>query len=95
MAKHIQTINDLKIFITDNIRQRREAVAEMYSSDEEREAVEQELRNLESMARTPQSVFTYAKWYSTNNELILLESILWKLKDLERNLCRAKSQNGK
>lgn len=95
MAKQIRTIDDLRQFIADNICQRREAAGEMYSSDEERENAEQELRILEAQAHTPQSVFKYAKWYSLHNELIVLESILWKLKDIEREQWKGKTGNSK
>lgn len=95
MAKQIQTIDDLKQFIADNICQRREAAGEIYSSDDERENAEQELRILEARAHTPQAIFKYAKWYSLNNELIVLESILWKLKDIERTQWNGKTGNAK
>lgn len=93
MSKCVLTIDDLKQYIADNIRRRREDVAKIYSSDEERERIEQELRALEIKAQMPQAISDYAKWYSTNNELIVLESILWRIKDLEHNLCLAKSHS--
>ena len=87
----VRTISDLKVFIADNIRHRRGEVAEIYSSDAEREDMEQQLRVLESAARMPGAIFNYAKWYSMNSELIILENILWKLKTIERHLCEVKT----
>lgn len=73
-------IDILKIFIADKIRQRKGELASIYNSAEEQQAQLEVLKVLEATAQAQR----YAKWCSGNNEIIVLESILRKIKEIEQ-----------
>lgn len=77
-------IDILKVFIADKIKERTEEVNAVYMTEAERLAQLEELRVLEQQARQTGKVLRFAKWYSGNNEIIVLESILRKVKEIER-----------
>lgn len=81
--KQNMAIDLLKVFISDKIQQRRGEVASLYNSAEEQGEQLEELRQLEVTSQIKKSVFNYAKWYSGNNEIAVLEIILCKLKEIE------------
>lgn len=73
-------IDILKVFIADKIRQRKGELASIYNSAEEQQAQLEVLKVLEATAQAQR----YAKWCSGNNEIIVLESILRKIKEIEQ-----------
>lgn len=77
-------LEQLKVFIADRIQQRRADIEAVYGSEEEQAAQLEELRKLEVSARAQSSIFNYAKWYAGCNEIIVLENILWEVKELEK-----------
>lgn len=78
-----QVIDLLKTFISDKIRQRKDEIATLYSSSDEQQAQFEQLRRLEVESHLRNAVFKYAKWYADNNEVIVLEGILQKVKEME------------
>ena len=82
--KNTEMIETLKLFITDKIKARRDEVFAIYATSEEQERQLEELRVLSQQAQQTKALFNYAKWYSSNNEIIVLEKVLQKVKEIER-----------
>lgn len=79
-----QTIDLLKTFISDKICQRKNENTTVYSSSDEQQAQFEQLRRLEVESHLQNAIFKYAKWYAGNNEIIVLEGILLKVKEIEQ-----------
>lgn len=90
--KHNETIEQLKVFISDKIKQRKGEVSTIYSSVEEQQAQLEQLRRLEVEARLQNTVFKFAKWYAGGNEIVVLEGILQKVKEIEQEY-KAKNES--
>lgn len=82
--KNTEMIETLRLFIADKIQARRDEVLTIYATPEEQERQIEELRVLSQQAQQTKALFNYAKWYSANNEIIVLEKVLQKVKEIER-----------
>lgn len=79
----METVDLLKVFISDKILQRKEELVKVYGSAEEQQEQLKQLQRLQSEARIQNAVFNYAKWCSGRTEITVLENILTKIKTLE------------